>query len=155
MEVENPVEDPATPLPGFNIPAATEALQRAPTPPQTSPPDPQPAHASQAPQPAPATREEPPAARGNVPPPPPRTRSRSLRPSTDRKEVIMCMKDIKDTLKTSSEKQENSVKELKELLSEIVTHDRERHAMDMEIKRERLNILKLKRMELERRLNNE
>ncbi|KAK8389228.1 hypothetical protein O3P69_020874 [Scylla paramamosain] len=75
MEVDNPVEeDPATQASSvLNIPATPaslldpqqgEASQRAPTPPQASPPDPQPAHASQAPQPAPATREEPPAVRG-------------------------------------------------------------------------------------------
>ncbi|XP_076049833.1 uncharacterized protein LOC143030565 isoform X2 [Oratosquilla oratoria] len=170
MEVDNPVEeDPATQAsPVLNIPATPgatqasqldpqhgEASQRAPTPPQASPPDPQPAHASQAPQPAPATREEPPAARGNVPPPPPRTRTRSLRPSADRKELLLCVKDIKNTLKTSSDKQQNSMAELKELLSCIAVRDRERHEMDMEIKRERLNILRLKRIELERRQNNE
>lgn len=171
MEVDNPVEeDPATQAsPVLNIPATPgatqaslldpqhgEASQPAPTPPQASPPDPQPAHASQTPQPAPATREKPPAARGNVPTPPPiRTRTRSLRPSADRKELLLCVKDIQDTLKTCSDKQQNSMAELKELLSCIAARDRERHEMDMEIKRERLNVLRLKRIELERRLNNE
>ncbi|XP_076067299.1 uncharacterized protein LOC143040303 [Oratosquilla oratoria] len=156
MEVDNPVEeDPATQA-SLLDPQHGEASQRAPTPPQASPPDPQPAHASQAPQPAPATREEPPAARGNVPPPPPRrTRTRSLRPSADRKELLLCVKYMKNTLKTSSDKQQNSMAELKELLSCIAVRDRERHEMDMEIKRERLNILRLKRIELERRQNNE
>ncbi|XP_076033623.1 uncharacterized protein LOC143020772 [Oratosquilla oratoria] len=158
MEVDNPVEeDPATQAsPVLNIPATPgatqaslldpqhgEASQRAPTPPQASPPDPQPAHASQAPQPVPATREEPPAARGNVPPPPPRrtrTRTRSLRPSADRKELLLCVKDMKNTLKTSSDKQQNSMAELKELLSCIAVRDRERHEMDMEIKRERCDV---------------
>ncbi|XP_076041559.1 uncharacterized protein LOC143025565 [Oratosquilla oratoria] len=156
MEVDNPVEeDPATQA-SLLDPQHGEASQCAPTPPQASPPDPQPAHASQAPQPAPATREEPPAARGNVlPPPPRRTRTRSLRPSADRKELLLCVKYMKNTLKTSSDKQQNSMAELKELLSCIATRDRERHEMDMEIKRERLNILRLKRIELERRQNNE
>ncbi|XP_076045888.1 uncharacterized protein LOC143028134 isoform X1 [Oratosquilla oratoria] len=170
MEVDNPVEeDPATQAsPVLNIPATPgatqaslldpqhgEASQRAPTP-QASPPDPQPAYASQAPQPAPATHEEPPAARGNVPPPPPRrTRTRNLRPSADRKELLLCVKYMKNTLKTSSDKQQNSMAELKELLSCIAERDRERHEMDMEIKRERLNILRLKRIELEHRQNNE
>ncbi|XP_076049657.1 uncharacterized protein LOC143030394 [Oratosquilla oratoria] len=116
MEVDNPVEeDPATQA-SLLDPQHGEASQCAPTPPQASPPDPQPAHASQAPQPAPATREEPPAARGNVPPPR-RTRTRSLRPSADRKELLLCVKYMKNTLKTSSDKQQNSMAELKELLS--------------------------------------
>ncbi|XP_076038336.1 uncharacterized protein LOC143023637 isoform X1 [Oratosquilla oratoria] len=162
IEVDNPVEeDPATQA-SLLDPQHGEASQRAPTPPQASPPDPQPAHASQAPQPAPATREEPPAARGNVPPPPPRrTRTRSLRPSADRKELLLCVKEMKNTLKTCSDEQENSMAEVKELLSSVVQcdrerheMDRERHEMDMELKRERLNILRLKRIELERRQNN-
>ncbi|XP_076062352.1 uncharacterized protein LOC143037698 [Oratosquilla oratoria] len=143
MEVDNPVEeDPATQA-SLLDPQHGEASQCVPTPPQASPPNPQPAHASQAPHPAPATREEPPAARGNVPPPR-RTRTRSLRPSADRKELLLCVKYMKNTLKTSSDKQQNSMAELKELLSCIAARDRERHEMDMEIKRERLNILRLK-----------
>ncbi|KAK8375193.1 hypothetical protein O3P69_012659 [Scylla paramamosain] len=66
MEVDNPVEeDPATQASSvLNIPATPaslldpqhgEASQCAATPPQASPPDPQPARAPQAPQPAPAT----------------------------------------------------------------------------------------------------
>ena len=161
MEVDNPVEeDPATQAsPVLNIPATPGATQASLLDPQhgeASQPAPTPAHASQTPQPAPATREKPPAARGNVPTPPPiRTRTRSLRPSADRKELLLCVKDIQDTLKTSSDKQQNSMAELKELLSCIAARDRERHEMDMEIKRERLNVLRLKRIELERRLNNE
>ncbi|XP_076060336.1 uncharacterized protein LOC143036664 [Oratosquilla oratoria] len=111
MEVDNPVEEDPVTQASLLDPQHGEASQCAPTPPQASPPDPQPAHASQAPQPAPATREEPPAARGNVPPPR-RTRTRSLRPSADRKELLLCVKYMKNTLKTSSDKQQNSMAEL-------------------------------------------